>query len=189
VIEELRDLYQGQTAWIVGKGPSLRFLQAGHFSAGPVITINESILIVQELGLSNPIYSMQKDGDAGIGKAVYPHPDIPVILQRPGYSERSLLEHPLRMWVSPEQDFGFLHTEMSVRLCVGIAKVMGCAKIMFVCCDSLVNDDVRRMDVETHTIVTANSNAYRYVKPHVLKDVENIPHGFVLPEPNGSAKQ
>jgi hypothetical protein len=183
MLDALRDLYQGQTAWIVGKGPSLKCLRAEHFGAGPVITINESILIVQDLGLPNPIYSMQKDGDAGIGKAVYPHPDIPVILQRPGYSERNLPDHPLRMWVSPEQDFGLLHTEMSVRLCIGIAKLMGCVKIVFVCCDSLVNGDVRRMDVGTRTIVTANGSAYQYVKPHVFRDVANIPHEFVLPEP------
>jgi hypothetical protein len=182
VLETLRDLYPGQTAWIVGKGPSLMHLQAEHFGEGPIITINESVLIVQDLGLSNPIFSMQKDGDAGIGHAVYPRADIPVILQRPGYSEKSLPEHALRIWVTPQQDFGLQHSEMSVRMCVRIAKVMGCTRIMFVCCDSLVNGDVRRMNVESRSIVNANSGAYARVRPLVLKDVENMPHDFILPE-------
>lgn len=181
VIETLRGKYQGMTAWIVGKGPSLKYLRASHFGTGPVITINESILIVQELGLLNPIYSMQKDGSHGIGKAVYPHAEIQVILQRPGYSEKDLPDHPKRMWFSPK-DFGFLHTEMSVRLCVGIAKLMGCTKVVFVCCDSLVNGDVRRLDVENNKIVDANANAYLFVKPRVLDDVKDMQPVFLLPK-------
>jgi len=181
MLETLRDLYVGETAWIVGKGPSLKYLQAEHFGEGPIITINESILIVQVLGLCNPIFSMQKDGDNGIGTAVYPRRDIPVILQRPGYSENCLPDHPVRIFVKPQEDFGFAHSEMSVRMCVRIAKVMGCARIVFVCCDSLVNGDVRRLDVITRTIVNANSGAYGYVKPLVLKDVADMPHDFVLP--------
>src|SRR5512138_1083822 len=119
-VQKLRDKYPGEIVWIVGKGPSLAFLHAEHFGAGPIITINESILIVQELGLTNPIYSMQKDGDAGLGHAVYPHEDIPVILQRPGYSQDDLPNHKLRIWVSPEEEFGFLPSEMSIRICVAI---------------------------------------------------------------------
>jgi hypothetical protein len=182
MLDTLHNLYPGQTAWIVGKGPSLQHLRAEHFGEGPIITINESILIVQELGLANPIFSMQKDGDAGLGRAVYPRRDIPVILQRPGYSERSLPEHPVRIYVNPSQDLNLLHSEMSVRLCIRIAKLMGCTKIVFVCCDSLVNGDMRRLDVEGRTIVPANSGAYMFVKPLVLKDVETMEHDFVLPK-------
>ena len=180
-MNDFKGLYPGQTAWIVGKGPSLLHLRKEHLGEGPVITINESILIVQELGLSNSIYSMQKDGEYGIGHAVHPRMYIPVILQRPGYSENDLPLHPLRTWVAPE-DYGFHHAEMSIRLCVAIAKEMECGRITFVCCDSLVNGDVRRVDAQDRRIVRANSGSYVYVKPLVLKDVEDIPHEFVLPE-------
>jgi len=62
MIEEFRDIYKGQTIWIIGKGPSLQYLKKEDIESGPVITINEAIIKIEEIGLSNPVYSMQKDG-------------------------------------------------------------------------------------------------------------------------------
>lgn len=59
---DFKDLYKGQTIWIVGKGPSLQYLKKRDIGPGPVITINEALIKVEELDLPNPIYSMQKDG-------------------------------------------------------------------------------------------------------------------------------
>jgi len=62
MIEGFRDIYKGQAIWIVGKGPSLQYLTKEDVGSGPVITINEAIIKIEELDLPNPIYSMQKDG-------------------------------------------------------------------------------------------------------------------------------
>lgn len=193
-VEQLEDLYQGQTAWIVGKGPSLEHLRLEHFGAGPVIALNQTVLLVQELGLSNPIYSMQKDGcgatceDARCMKCgfrppmVYPHKDVTVILQEPDYSEFCLWEHKKRMWVNV-QDLGFeLESEMVIRMAIRIAQVMGCERIVFLSCDSLTNGSLETFDVITKEVeLTGAAQYYAYVAPLVIADVEEYPHEFITP--------
>lgn len=195
-VERLRDLYTRQTAWIVGKGPSLLHLCTDHFGAGPVIVLNQAVLMVQELGLSNPIYSMQKDGcgatceDARCMKCgfrppmVYPRKDVTVILQEPDYSEFCLWEHKKRMLVNV-QDLGFeLKSEMAIRMAIRIAQVMGCERIVFLCCDSLTNGSVETFDVITKDFeLTSAGQYYAYVAPLVLADVEDFPHEFITPAP------
>ena len=58
----LRGRHKDQTLTVVGKGPSLEYLSKDDFVPGPVIAINHAIIAVEELGLSNAIYAMQKDG-------------------------------------------------------------------------------------------------------------------------------
>lgn len=181
LLDELRGLHPGETCWIVGKGPSLRYLRAGHFKDdGPVITINQALIPVQGFGLTNPIYSLQKDGREG--ELVQPLSDVTVILQA-GRSEQHFAEHPHRVVVNIAQEMGFEADEMSIRMAVFIAKEMGCARIVFMSCDSLTgHDDYRRLDVESGQVVQAYAGAYRRVRPLVLKDVAGIPHGFVIPK-------
>lgn len=195
VVEVLMNKYVGETAWIVGKGPSLRDLRAEHFGDGPVITMNESILIVQDLGLSNPLYSMQKDGCSPLREVercggmcqmkfpmVYPNPDVTVILQDPGFSENCLPKHERRLWVDPIRELGLLAaTEMSVLMCIQIVRVMACAKINFVCCDSL-RGDFRTIDVGTmQSSINKFAGHYAYVVPQVFEAVRNFPHEIITP--------
>ena len=195
VVDELRELYAGETAWIVGKGPSLKHLRAAHFGEGPVITMNESILIVQKLGLANPIYSMQKDGChmASVEERcvrvcqvqlpmVYPHRNIPVILQDPGFSDLCLPDHPLRLHVDPVAELGFTEaTVMSVLMCIAITNLMGCNGINFVCCDSLVGD-MRTINVATLESSKNNfAGHYGHVVPEVLARVQDIAHKIIVP--------
>jgi hypothetical protein len=194
-VEELKDLYAGQTAWIVGKGPSLKHLRARYFGNGPVITMNESILLVQTLGLGNPIYSMQKDGchmsqlpeRCRMGcqvkfPMVYPMKDVTVILQDPGFSERCLPEHKKRLWVDPVQELGFeLATEMSIMMCIRLSQIMGCTRINFLCCDSLIGD-MRTINVHTlESALDQFAGHYAHVVPAVLRAVRKFPHEIIIP--------
>jgi len=61
-VKNLKDMYEGQEVWLVGKGESLQNLTKEHFGLGPVITINQAVVSVEGLGLDNPIYSLQKNG-------------------------------------------------------------------------------------------------------------------------------
>ncbi len=61
-IAPLKRKHAGTCAYIIGKGPSLMHLRAQDIGPGPVIVLNEAVAIVQQLGLPNPVYSMQKDG-------------------------------------------------------------------------------------------------------------------------------
>ena len=187
--------HAGETAWIVGLGASIRYLTAEHFGSGPIITMNVAIKIVQELGLPNQIYSLQKDGcdqrevpghQCG-GKTFYPRSDIPVILPRCGYAELCLEDHPNRLWLDYVKSLHLEPQEMSVRIAVGLAlRIMGCEKITFVCCDSLKGDKpkyMRRYYPDTGKIaIPPDHGNYSYVRPLVLGDVQGVPHDIFLPD-------
>ena len=53
-VDPLRNRHAGQTATVVGKGPSLLTLTPRDFGSGPVIAINHAILEVRKLGLRQP---------------------------------------------------------------------------------------------------------------------------------------
>jgi len=181
-LNALRHKHPGETCWIVGKGPSLRYLRAEHFGQGPVIALSHAIMPVQELGLPNPLYLWEKDGRDGFEPI---HMDVTIILQAgEDYSEHRWPEHPRRVIADPEQEMNFLAPEMSIRMAVVMAHVMGCTEIVFVCCDSLISEDYRRLDVMSGKIVEANEGAYRRIKPILFEDLNasGIAHRFVLPE-------
>jgi hypothetical protein len=185
-INDLAGKYTGQTAYIVGKGPSLEFLRKAHICSGPVIAINEAIHKVEALGLDNPLYAMNKDG-CRIERAghacpmAYPCPSTVMILQAPGYSQNCFPEHPHRIFVNPVDDLGFsLPTVMSVRMCISILRIMGCNKINLVCFDSMVNGDVRIFNGVT-TEPSGASGHYAAVVPLVKKDLADIAHEYILP--------
>jgi len=197
VIDAAEVLYRkhtGETAWIVGLGASIKYLDGKYFGSGPIITMNGSIKIVQELGLRNQIYSLQKDGCEKRGlpshqcgeKMFYPRIDIPVILPRRGYGELCLEEHPNRLWLDYVTSLDLEPPEMSVRIAVGLAlRIMGCIRIAFVCCDSLLSDNpknMRRYYPETGKIaIPPDYGNYIYARPLVLGDVQGIPHYILMP--------
>lgn len=197
MVKQLVGIHPGETAWIVGKGPSLVYLRAEHFGPGPVITINQAILVVQDLGLSNQLYSMQKDGCSDRSTCpvcpkerasmVYPHQDVTVILQSHcdgmPYSEYCLPDHPRRILIEPTKELGFDRADvMSIRMCAAIARIMGCASIVFVCCDSLANGDTRRLDVLTGEIVQDEGTIhYVHNNPRLLEDIGSFPYSTLTP--------
>ena len=191
----LRGKHAGETAWIVGLGATIEYLTDRTFGTGPIITMNGAIRVVQELGLSNPIYSLQKDGCDGRGvpghqcegKMFYPRTDIPAILPRRGYAEFCLPDHPTRLWLDYVSCLDLRPREMSIRIAVGLAlRIMGCARIAFVCCDSLLGDELenmRRYYPETGKIAIPSTYAnYVNARPVVLDDVRGVPHDFFTPK-------
>lgn len=178
-VEILKGLYEGGTLHIVGKGPSLRHLRAEHFGDGPVMTMNEAILTVQELKLSNHIYSMQKDGL--VSMMVRPSFYVTLILQGPGYSEDWFPEHPKRLIVNPVDELGFEEDSvMSIRMCIALAKVMGCKRIIFLACDSLAGD-YQTFDVQRNVITRESVGYYGAVVPQVFEELGEMEYEIVLP--------
>lgn len=197
MIEMLRDRHAGQTAWIIGKGPSLASLRAEHICQGPVLTLNSAIEVVGALGLPHT-YSLQNDGcsfisadERRIGK-----PDCDMCdkqehwpLVRPRLGVTLLLNHvyPCMPDFEPRYTWDALalgfeaHDAMVVRVAVAVAKVMGCVRIEFVACDSLTNDDLRTCEGGTVIEYEDAAQCYSAVHPFLLHDLEDIPHGFVTP--------
>jgi len=181
-LNQLRHKHPGETCWIVGKGPSLRYLRASHFGAGPVIALNDAIAAVQELGLSNKLYSLQKDGQLEF--MVEPFEHVILILQdTPKYSREYFQEHPHRILVDPILDLGFDHVQvLATRMAIEIAKQMDCAEIRMMCCDNLMTGALETYDCRTETsAVTGAAHWYKETKSYILADLENIQHEFVLP--------
>jgi hypothetical protein len=180
-LKEFEGWHAGSTAYIVGKGPSLRYLSAENFDAFPaiIITMNEAILPVQDLDITHPIYSMQKDGLPG--SMVRPHDNVFLILQKPGYSQDWYPDHPFRFHIDPINDFGFEKADvMSVRMCVAFAKLLGCTRIVFMCCDSLAGD-YQTWDIQRDQITMESVGYYAAVVPEVLAEVAGMEYEIVLP--------
>lgn len=180
-VKDFQGWHAGSTAYIVGKGPSLRYLRAEHFQDFPaiVITMNEAVLPVQDMDITLPIYSMQKDGIPS--SMVRPHDDVFLILQKPGRSENWFPDHPLRAHIDPVKDFGFEEESvMSVRMCIAFAKLLGCTQIVFMCCDSLAGD-YRTWDLLRNRITGEVEGNYAAVVPHVLAEVNGLEYHIVLP--------
>ena len=153
-IQALTNAHAGDTAWIVGKGPSLLMLTKEQLGPGPVIAINEAMILVEALGLDNVLYSMQKDADRyedGPGPPVVvtggTEPIAPLkgatLLVHQHESANRMIEYQPRFVFDNVADFGLEWWEFSSLTAVAIARLMGCLKVVFVSHDACVFGDLR----------------------------------------------
>jgi hypothetical protein len=164
-VNTLRGRHAGQTAVIVGKGPSLLSLTSEDFPPGAVvITLNQAIVQVRTLGLPNACYLMEKDGcirhdnravlplgciaDGAMtdhGDMIAPLDDETLLLS---VAESSVCyrDHPYRYLFDVEADFGLVWWTMSAPIAVRIAEVMGCTELVMLGHDAYTSGDVRRVE-------------------------------------------
>ena len=178
-VQALREVHTGDTAWIVGKGPSLLMLTKEQLGPGPIIAINEAIIAVEALDLDNVIYSLQKDA------ASYQYEPVPVVLAAGvepiaplkgatllvhlHESADRLSEYRPRFVFDNVADFGFAWWDFSSLVAVAIANLMGCPKVVFVSHDACVTGDARTCTaksdgsfyVETDTYSAGNYPQHR----------------------------
>ena len=151
----LENKHKDQTAWIIGKGPSLGFLKKEDIGEGIIITIKQAIIAIESLSLSNPIYSLQKDGGPlrksskniknlcpdcdhsancgdSCGNGV--RPSRAALLLHDLESKYCFLDYPKRH-VFNLQKLGLEKNVFSLIFALKIAQYMGCNKINFVSCD------------------------------------------------------
>ena len=162
-MKSLYNKYEGQTVSIVGKGQSLQYLKPDHFVTGPVITLNESVLMVESLNLSNPIYSMQKDsgpyvktenddhgkfnptckyapncGDRCGGKT---RPSYATLMLDVNESGCCFPDYPCRILFNTGE-LG-LRWNLSTFFCaLRMGAHFGCNKYRIICCDSIAGIDI-----------------------------------------------
>lgn len=132
-IQELEDRHKGETAYIVGKGVSLLSLTKNHFGPGPVIAMNQAIVKIEELGLSSPIYSSQKDGPVV-------KPKVATLLLSNPRSKDAWPGYKSRYVYTMEADFGLEDIAPSIMACVKIVKLMGVTKVIVLACDGRHGD-------------------------------------------------
>lgn len=154
----IRDAHTGQTAVIVGRGPSLLRLHPADFGTGPVIALNHAIIQVRRMEPLNPVYSMQKDGCIPHGReasvplgCVCPSdrmvaPMEPeTLLLSAAESGRCFPDYPRRYVFDPAA-FGLRWHTMSAVVAVRLAREMGCTSIRMLAHDAYAHGDLRRVD-------------------------------------------
>lgn len=201
-IAKLKGKHAGTCAYIVGKGPSLMHVRAHDIGPGPVIVLNEAITIMQQLGLPNQLYSMQKDGCATEDQDTIPRPcgsceplgwkRDPVIDPMPGIAV--VFSQHLSSWclhgrpnrfVFTDEELGYGHNPltMSVLESIPFAAHLGATSIVMVAFDHLTHGETNYADpfAEGSTDAKAQSSLVA-VKPQVLESLRKFgPHSFFTP--------
>ncbi len=188
-IGNLKGRHPGETAWIVGKGPSIAYLLPGHFGKGPVIALNEAILRVEDLNLPNPIYSMQKDGALTDGRETWVEPKGATLLVHKWESARFLREYKPRFIFDAPKDFDLPVHSFSAACAIETAKLMGCSKVVFVCFDATVNGDYRTWEPSgsgEEVLKEYHPTETQYPKQRLalecILNSSNLGHDWIIPK-------
>jgi len=187
-----KDKYKDESAWIIGKGPSLANLKASDIGDGPVITLNDSILTVEALDLPNPIFSMQKDGgdrrkrpisnlcpdcdysdDCGDQCGAMNRPKKATLLLHEHESKYCFPDYPDRH-VLDWKDFGLPGNVFSSILAIKTAQLMGCNKFNFISCDAHTNGNC-----ETYGVISSVN--YLDYQGSLSCYLKNLDYLFITP--------
>ena len=200
-IAPLKNRHPGQTCYIVGKGPSLERLRAHHFGPGPVLVINETIRLIQTMGLPNQVYSMQKDGCMTADPHNQPRPCStcqahgwkrpPVTDPYPGiavlfsqhFSSWCLHGRPNRfVFTDAELGYAGYPGTMSTLEAIHLALHLGAAHVVMMCFDSLVTgntDTLVYMDGERATL--------NYAEADIAADLDEMRYNLEWLKPRARA--
>lgn len=204
-IAVLRDRHRGETAYLIGKGPSLANLCADMIGPGPVITLNQAVLVVQTLGLPNRVYAMQLDGMETEDPDTIPRPcdtchlvgwkRPPVVDPYPGiatvflrhFSSWCLHGRPNRYVI--DKEFYPEPSTPSVLQAIGLARWMGAGSIVMVAFDHLATGDAGYFDEAAYppeTIARMRRNL-ELTRPFALDALDRFgPYSFMQPPRRGA---
>jgi hypothetical protein len=154
----LRDRHVGETASIIGRGPSLLKLKAEDVPPGPVITLNAAVIQVRKLGLPNHIYMQWKDGcqqhtwldndPASPHGCTLPSPDPgETLLLSLAESRYCQMDAPDRHVMDVKGWFGVDWWKMSAPVAVCVAELLGCRDIVFFGCDAYTSTNTENRAV------------------------------------------
>lgn len=195
-IKYLFDWYghKTDTIYIVGKGQSLEFVTPEIFGKGVVITINESIVSIEKLGLSNLIISMQKDGayphrnkcqcknkSETLCKfgMIFPSNKSTVLLVSETDSFDCFTDYEPRFYFN-NQDYGLSWEEPSVLSAISIAKSSGAKIIIMVAFDSFTYGDLTTYIPTTGERIPEHPYFVQHERmKNLLSDIE---HEFLTPK-------
>lgn len=150
-ISALKNAHIGTVCTVVGSGPSLKRLTAQHIPyAGPVIAVNYAIQVVETLGLPNQVYSIQKDHHYVLPLSATLLTHAPESGWWDGIANQYLFDNVA--------DFDNRWEAPSVEVCVDLARLMGCVKVVYLCCDGA--DGITSKYEGGRTVFPANGYNY-----------------------------
>lgn len=160
--DDIKDTHIGQTAYIVGKGPSLNYLTKTMVKEGLVITLNQAIIKVEELELPNSIYSLQKD------QFTVPVKESTTLILHKHESVKTIGKPKLSYLEFDAKEMGFPIDTFSAIIAIKMAEIMGCVKFVFISFDSCTTGDVTTFDTSKpyfpKAYVTQATKMKEYVK-------------------------
>ena len=152
---ELDNRHKGQVCYIVGKGPSVQYLDASYFPTnGPIIAINETYKKVESLNLTNPVYSLQKDLGFGI-------PDKATLLVHCWEESSQFAPFYRPRYEFDCEKLGLIKVlAFSATVAIRIAQIMGCRDLKFLSFDSCTTGDYRTQNFDDTITIPYNKTAY-----------------------------
>ena len=184
-----------ERVYIVGRGPSLEFLENKDFGEGIVIALNRAIVKVNSLNLPNKVYSMQKDGEWEMMKfheecnrdcyhCILPmHPvdpgDVTLLVN---YQSLHCFTDKNRIMISRERHsdkFGDTRNP-SALVAIRLAKWMGAQEIVMMCCDSFIGDVREHDPITGKTFLYEGVTGYGRINERAIEELKGIKHSFFI---------
>jgi hypothetical protein len=188
--------YIGKDIYIIGKGPSLHNLKKEMIGPGIVITLNDAIQKIEELGLPNPVYSMQKDGMGGYidfsTNEWYNNPPLPEVQVCDDCSKHSIMPKKSILLVHKHEsincspnywprmifdnlEMGLLWHDFAALSAIRIGEIMGCKKFYFVSFDAITKGD------EFGAYINAAPLGYAYQYVRMKPFLDRLDYEFITP--------
>jgi hypothetical protein len=174
-IEILKDKHKGKACYIVGTGPSILKLTETSFEIDcPIIAINRAGIVIEKLNITNPIYSMQKDGNAFpyADGTTYTHCPIKAALIIEVHTSKELFqEYSPRYIFNAEtlrpNPYGW--QDFSANCALKIAEIFGCPGMKFMGMDAYWGDNRNMYDI----IANYYNKLYSAQIPRLKKRIED----------------
>jgi len=199
--------FKDEAVWIVGKGPSLQYLRKEHILSGPIITLNQAILAVENLNFPNPIFSLQKDGG---NKLIYDQATQSLIcLHSPNCGNSCedmvrpkeaflMVDIHESLYCFPDYtprlvydwaDFGMVENEFSLVIAIKIGQLMGCSKFVLVCCDAHAGGESDKLYIPNVGVVYEQGLPLYKAQIDKLKPfLSGLDVKFIMPESNDESR-
>jgi hypothetical protein len=173
-IQKLKGVHKGETVWIIGKGPSLAYLKKSDIGNGPIITLNQALIKIEEIEFENKIYSMQKDGCATCAKCPNEScesckiiPKKAALIVHKYESGLLFMDYEPRYVFDCKKDFGLHPYTFSAIVAIIIGIMMGCSRFVFVSFDACTNGSIETEIPGGIKIIDPNL----YHMPEVIKEL------------------
>lgn len=182
----IADLFKGQTANIIGKGPSLDLLNESHIVTGPIFALNETVHTVEKLQVRNPILCVQQDRT--LGNTCKPS-KVTTKLMLSFYAKECCSDFPNRFVYRPD-DIGVREASLSVQAAIELARITGCKSIRLICFDACVNGKTEYAKAIGYSPTKAgNPSRFLRHKKLILDQLRSLDYEFIIPESNDDKPQ
>jgi hypothetical protein len=164
LVDVLAGAYPGQTLFVIGRGPSLASLTPAACAGGVVVAINQAIERVEELGIA--AYSLQKDHLLTV-----PRSSTLIVHDPESYTadREQIRQYGRYLSFDNARDFANRLHAPSVEVCVDIAKLCGCAGVVYLACDAALNGNTG-----TYGLPATRPNDYRQHRRMVRSRAERL---------------